>query len=184
MNIARLASFAACLVGCAAHPAEVANTNVPSLAETSGTGCADVYLLNPFAGWGPAHDPVREVSFAVDANPIKTKDGKLFGRDWGAFRVCGESVTLKFRGISRGFSEKGPFVGAIDVQPTLSLQGRKAVYFEMGNRWKEIDETRATKIKAEIEERPGVRPNTGWEWVDRRDLYYGPHCQQKSERCP
>jgi hypothetical protein len=152
-------------------------------AATHSVSCADVYLFDPRVGIGPFNDPVREVSISIDGGRFEAK-GKLFRRDWGAFRVCGEAITLRFRSILRGRLEEGPDIRVHDTQPTLSLSGRATIYFEMGGRWREIDETRAMKIKAEIEERPGVRPNTGWEWVDRRDLYYGPHCQQKSERCP
>jgi hypothetical protein len=166
--------------GCVAQPSAVPVT--PSTVTTT-PDCTDVYLLDPMKFIGPSHDPMREISVSVDGQPFEVK-GKLFNRDWGAFKACGSSVTLKFRHIVDGFSVKGPFIHERADKPILSLQGRKAVYFEMGSKWAEVSEERALKVKAEIDAKPGAPTVTGWEWKDRRELYYSKDCQVKSERCP
>lgn len=163
--------------------AQAAPTPAVSSADSAAPNCTDVYLLDPMKFIGPSNDPMREISVSVDGQPFEVK-GKLFNRDWGAFKACGSTVTLRFRHILGGFRTIGPDIREGKVKPVLNLTDRKAVYFEMGSKWAEVSEERALKVKAEIDAKPGAPTVTGWEWKDRRELYYSKDCQVKSERCP
>ncbi len=166
--------------GCAAQHATA--PIVPSVTDIN-SDCTDVYLLDPIKFIGPSHDPMTEVSVSVDGQPFEVK-GKLFNRDWGAFKACGNTLAVRFRLILGGFRTAGPDIREHSKKPILQLTGRKAVYFEMGSKWAEVSEERALKVKAEIDAKPGAPTVTGWEWKDRRELYYSKDCQVKSERCP
>ncbi len=167
-------------IGCAAQHATA--PIVPSVTDVT-PDCTDVYLLDPMKFIGPSNDAMREISVSIDGQPFEVK-GKLFNRDWGAFKACGSVVTLRFRHIRGGFRTIGPDIREDADKPVLHLTGRKAVYFEMGSKWAEVSEERALKVKAEIDAKPGAPTVTGWEWKDRRELYYSKDCQVKSERCP
>jgi hypothetical protein len=145
--------------------------------------CPTVYLLSPQGGIGSFNDPVWEVNISAIGSPKVTK-GKLFRRDWGAFRSCEHQITINFRAISSALSMRGPRITEYKERYVLTLLGRSKVYFEMGRTWAEVPEKRGEETKLEIERQLGPPTVTGWDWEDRRKLYYAPICLERSELCP
>jgi len=153
--------------------------------ESGKAGCTAVYILSTQGGMGAYNDAVKVVQVAVDAQPEQVR-GKLFRRDWGAFEACGAEVALRFRTILQGTRGAGPIINEPRQTYRVKPGGRKRVFFELGFfTWKEVSEERGQRTKKEIEESIGPPALTGWEWKDRRELYYSPRCRKEiSEDCP
>jgi len=154
--------------------------------DTNKPRCAEVILINPFVGWGVFNDPVIEVFASRGGAPFSSA-GKLFRGDWGAFRFCGESLNLRFRFLSNPRSVKGPKLQD-KGEYSIRIGNEDRVYFQLLGKWDEIDASRALELIDAINRRPGPPSPSGDDFgsesLDRRKLYYGPECYQKSERCP
>jgi len=103
---------------------------------------------------------------------------------------------LRLRLLVGTTSIAGPKIRNFDKDSVISIGGRSTIYFGVGEwRQKEVSTKDAEQAMARINARRtqgdygtvwSAAP-TGWDWLDRRDLYYGPGstcAREKSERCP
>ena len=177
--LARLMLLLIAFVSSAAMAADVSE-------DTGKPRCADIVLINPFGGWGRFNDPVVEVFASRDGAPFSST-GKLFRGDWGVFPFCGKSLNLRFRFLSNPRNVKGPKLQDKGEYP-IRIGNESRVYFQLLGKWDEIDAPSASELIDAINKRPGPPSPSGDDFgsesLDRRKLYYGPECYQKSERCP
>ncbi|MGV3626133.1 MAG: hypothetical protein ACO1PN_00430 [Betaproteobacteria bacterium] len=154
--------------------------------DTDKPRCAEIILINPFVGWGVFNDPVVEVFASRDGAPFSST-GKLFRGDWGSFRFCGKSLNLRFRFLSNPRNVKGPKLQD-KGEYSIRIGNENRVYFQLLGKWGEVDVSSALELIDAINKRSGPPSPSGEDFgsdsLDRRKLYYGPECYQKSERCP
>ena len=129
-----------------------------------------------------------EVSISTDDSPFFVK-GKLATIDWGAFLACGRELKLRFRTLAETRRVAGPIIRQFDKDYSLQLQNGDVYFGLRGWGYKKIARKDAETAIAAINARRKItaRPPTGWEWTDRRELYYGkgsPCAMEKSEQCP
>ena len=180
---------------------------VPPASSTS--ACTDVYLTVPHE-WGNSFPkPIFEVSVSVDGTPFISK-GKLSMIDWGAFKACGRKVILRFRSILERHRASGPLIKDFARNFEIDVEDSRRVFFRLGNKEfrvisDDVGEAEVSYINSWVanfnntaakktltgpsgqEFTRGPMYITGWDWIDRREFYYGKGsiCTlEKNERCP
>jgi hypothetical protein len=148
--------------------------------------CTTIYLISQRLFIGRYNQSMVEISQSIDGSPFRVQ-GKLFRGDWGAFSACGKMLRLKIRYIDNGLRLSGPDIKIESNSPSFSIENRGTVYIRVGVREGELKASKGKDVIADIEHDLGSFAPTGWDWIDRREEYYGKHtiCAfEKSERCP
>jgi len=175
--------YAAALFTCA-----IGDTGAQERASDAGQICTNVYLIDSGNRFINPPNTYTEVSFATDDSGFVVK-GKLASFDWGAFPACGKELKLRFRGLSDTIRAVGPAIHESKKEYWLHPHAKNVYFGLRGWGYKEITSNDGEKAIAAINSRrsTGPVPPTGWEWIDRRELYYGRGSKcfsERSELCP
>jgi hypothetical protein len=157
------------------------------------SACSTIYIWRDSFGGAPFYVTPLEI-YASDAGGEFVSKGKIMRNDWGSFRWCTESLTLRSRYVrdTRGIDgprlewDKATVVVDVAGRPSIVLKFR-ALWSDTGT-WRELGSEDTSRFLRMIAQPDGGGHTTGHrlgEDLWRKEIYGSREgCETKNDRCP